>query len=391
MIDLVENKKSNQSKIGLALSGGGSRAIAFHLGCLRALDKLGILKNINVISSVSGGSIIAGLYGYSNDPFPIFEKRVIEFLRVGLQFSILKRMLNPIFLLKGIIWNILSLPTLIYARIFKKRPPTRKISITNLLEHALMDVFSTLKIKDIKRENIEVIFNSCELRTGTAFRFSPTVSGSWRFGNIYDNDILVAHAITCSAAYPLFLPAIDENFSFIKNGITKSERVILTDGGVYENLGISCLEPNCNLDFSLHSFRTDYIICCNAGHGQFSGNIHPYGFFSRISMVFRNIFRKVQDAGMNRLHEYKNNGLIKGFAMPYLGQNDELLPYLPADFVHKEQVENYPTNFAAMDEKSIELLGKRGEQLTEILIKTYCKELLFNSSDMDLGTLYILD
>ena len=29
-----------EPKIGLALSGGGSRAIAFHLGCLRALQEL---------------------------------------------------------------------------------------------------------------------------------------------------------------------------------------------------------------------------------------------------------------------------------------------------------------------------------------------------------------
>ena len=36
------------SKIGLALSGGGSRAIAFHLGCLRALNQLGLLDRVSV-------------------------------------------------------------------------------------------------------------------------------------------------------------------------------------------------------------------------------------------------------------------------------------------------------------------------------------------------------
>ena len=55
--------------IGLSLSGGGSRAIAFHLGCLRALHDRGILDQVRVISTVSGGSIIGAMYAYSNVPF----------------------------------------------------------------------------------------------------------------------------------------------------------------------------------------------------------------------------------------------------------------------------------------------------------------------------------
>ena len=44
-------------RIGLALSGGGYRAAAYHIGTLKALRKLGILDKVDVISSVSGGSI----------------------------------------------------------------------------------------------------------------------------------------------------------------------------------------------------------------------------------------------------------------------------------------------------------------------------------------------
>ena len=42
------------NKIGLALSGGGYRAAAYHIGTLRALQKLKILDKVDVISSVSG-------------------------------------------------------------------------------------------------------------------------------------------------------------------------------------------------------------------------------------------------------------------------------------------------------------------------------------------------
>ena len=62
-------------RIGLALSGGGSRAIAFHLGCLRALHDLGILRNVQTLSTVSGGSVVGTLYAATD------AKARIVFLR----------------------------------------------------------------------------------------------------------------------------------------------------------------------------------------------------------------------------------------------------------------------------------------------------------------------
>src|SRR3712207_1443974 len=46
--------------IGLAMSGGGFRAMLFHAGALMRLNELGLLSKIERISSVSGGSIAAG-------------------------------------------------------------------------------------------------------------------------------------------------------------------------------------------------------------------------------------------------------------------------------------------------------------------------------------------
>ena len=50
------------SKLGLALSGGGFRAAFFHLGVLRRLAELNILPFVKVISTVSGGSIVGAHY-----------------------------------------------------------------------------------------------------------------------------------------------------------------------------------------------------------------------------------------------------------------------------------------------------------------------------------------
>ena len=44
--------------VGLALSGGGVRSAAFCLGSLQALDQAGVLKNVDYLSTVSGGGYI---------------------------------------------------------------------------------------------------------------------------------------------------------------------------------------------------------------------------------------------------------------------------------------------------------------------------------------------
>ena len=59
---LSVSQVEESDNIALALSGGGSRAMAFHLGCLRALHDLGLLQRVSTITAVSGGSVLAGLY-----------------------------------------------------------------------------------------------------------------------------------------------------------------------------------------------------------------------------------------------------------------------------------------------------------------------------------------
>jgi NTE family protein len=49
-------------KLGLALSGGGHRAAFFHIGVLAKLAELGLLRRVEVLSTVSGGSIVGALF-----------------------------------------------------------------------------------------------------------------------------------------------------------------------------------------------------------------------------------------------------------------------------------------------------------------------------------------
>src|SRR6202008_3998240 len=49
--------------IALCLSGGGYRAMLFHVGALWRLNELGWLRLLDRVSSVSGGSITNGVLG----------------------------------------------------------------------------------------------------------------------------------------------------------------------------------------------------------------------------------------------------------------------------------------------------------------------------------------
>src|SRR5262249_54912017 len=49
-------------KVGLGLSGGGFRASLFHIGMLARLAELDVLRHVEVLSCVSGGSVIGAHY-----------------------------------------------------------------------------------------------------------------------------------------------------------------------------------------------------------------------------------------------------------------------------------------------------------------------------------------
>lgn len=58
----MEAAGTETERLGLALSGGGFRAAFFHVGVLARLAELGVLPKIEVISTVSGGSIVGAAY-----------------------------------------------------------------------------------------------------------------------------------------------------------------------------------------------------------------------------------------------------------------------------------------------------------------------------------------
>lgn len=364
----VGSQTTTSGKIGLALSGGGSRAIAFHLGCLRALYDLGILDNIRVVSSVSGGAVIAAMYAYSDDPFEKFDRRVVALLQEGLQRKIFRETIR-VALVKRV--------TEASSRSRSNATRMRRFSRTEAFRDVLgKHLYGETKMADVARGSLDTVINSTELRTGSAFRFGSRESGCWRFGKILPSEALVADAVAASAAYPVYLPALERKYSFTRRGGGSSaeNRVVLTDGGVFDNLGVSALEPKRTSSTSTNVFDVDYVLCCDAGSGLFDDDSYPSRWRSRMKRSFETVFRKAQDATRNKLHQLADSEDISGFVLCYLGQQDRALPWIPTNLPSRDEVRHCPTDFAAMSDEMIELLTLRGELLMRLLVSHHISE-----------------
>lgn len=70
--EAAEKYLANEKRAGMALclSGGGYRSALFHLGALRRLNELGVLSQVDTISSVSGGSILSAFLAHRLTPWP---------------------------------------------------------------------------------------------------------------------------------------------------------------------------------------------------------------------------------------------------------------------------------------------------------------------------------
>lgn len=364
--------------IGLALSGGGSRAVAFHLGCLRALNDLGLLDKVTALSTISGGSVIGAYYAYTpGKSFAEFESDVRIFLSEGFERAILARLLRPRSAYRSVANFATSTYDAAMERLFNRRPKYRGYtSRTDLFRDVLAArLFRGLEMGSPRRD-LRVVIGSCDLRTESAFRFGDTTSGSWRLGEAVSADIDVALAVAASAAYPLLLPPVDRRWKFRKDGQENDHRVLLSDGGLYDNLGIRVLEPGRDPAVSVHAFPCKYLIVCNAGQGQASGSSVPTRFFARMSTSFSMVHRLVGNAAMDHLHSLQRSKQIDGFILPYLGQQDDKLCDKPSPLVPRSEVVDYPTNFSRMPDFWINKLSQRGEQLTRALASRYLADLL---------------
>jgi NTE family protein len=224
--------------IGLALSGGGFRATLFHCGTLWRLAELGYLVRLDRISSVSGGSITAGVLGlHWND------LRADGFTVA----SLLKHVVTP---LRAYCARNVDAPAIVEGLLVPFK------SIPDFLASDYADhLFRRATLQDLPYEPRFVI-NSTNLATGVDFRFSKPYAGDHRLGRIDNPKFPLAVAVAASSAFPPVLsPVVLETdpASFVRwtgadlyDDVHLRERLLLTDGGAYDNLGLQTVSNRFN-------------------------------------------------------------------------------------------------------------------------------------------------
>lgn len=205
---------------GLALSGGGYRASLFHLGVTRRLHEIGALQQTTRLSSVSGGSILAGFLAHrmlsrnaERLEFDDWETQVSAPFR-----EIVSKDIRTGLFIRHLAWNWIM-------------PGLRARG----LERAFRKKLGGARLVELPRPDsggIEFIFLATDIEQGVLWRYTSGKMGNYKRPMVdTPESMTIAHAVAASACFPPI-------FGPIK--VKHEGKVIahVTDGGVYDNTGM---------------------------------------------------------------------------------------------------------------------------------------------------------
>lgn len=243
--------------MGLCLSGGGYRAMLFHLGVLWRLAELGYLGSedrvgkhgpigtLERVSSVSGGSIIAGALGIAWNELKVDDEGLLERFR--------DLVVKPI-------EDFASQTTVsIWSAAWAALVSTVSKRVARAYGRELFGTSTLQDLPDFPR----FVINATNLQSGALWRFSKPFTRDWRVGEIKNPTDSIASVVGASSAFPPFLSPARFKYDESQytpgsgNGLQKppyTTRPALSDGGVYDNLGLETVFKN---------FQT--VIVSNAG------------------------------------------------------------------------------------------------------------------------------
>ena len=216
--------------IALCLSGGGYRAMVFHLGALIRLNETGLLKRLSRVSSVSGGSITAGVLGHRWKHLSFDDKGVADNLDIVV--NAVQSMASTSIDLGAVFGGLLSSDTIAdrVAAAYDKH------------------LFGGATLQDLPDddEGPRFVINATTMQSAALWRFSRGYMGDYRVGLVKKPQVRLAVAVAASSAFPPFLsPMILRNAQPViptlgadLNRPPYTERIVLSDGGVYDNHGL---------------------------------------------------------------------------------------------------------------------------------------------------------
>jgi NTE family protein len=219
--------------VALCLSGGGYRAMLFHLGALWRLNEAGLLRGLVRVSSVSGGSITAGVLGLA------WSK--LQFDNNNTATNMTELLIDPV---RRLADRTIDRGSILKGLVLRRRTVADRIAAA-YRRH----LFGNATLQDLPSDNDgpRFVINATNVQTNALWRFSKPFMGDYRVGLIKNPKPDLAIAVAASSAFPPFLsPAVlklnPNDFAPTTKGDLQfkpyTSEVVLTDGGVYDNLGL---------------------------------------------------------------------------------------------------------------------------------------------------------
>jgi NTE family protein len=242
-------EQATRGEAALALSGGGYRAMLFHLGAVTRLNELGLLHRMDRISSVSGGSLLAGRLA-------VCWKDLVFADGVATNFEQL--ITRPV--LRFSTW-LVDYPAIVLGVL----PGMSAATVAAwLYRRGLVGAATLQDLPGPARPGAggasprpaapgpRFVFNATHLATASLWRFSKSYMGNYRIGLVDWPDERVATAVAASAAFPPFLSPLTlrldpDRFRRVPGADLFDRRdfrtvVPLCDGGLYDNMGLETVD-----------------------------------------------------------------------------------------------------------------------------------------------------
>ena len=231
-----ETEEPPRSGTALCLSGGGYRAMLFHVGVLRRLNDARLLPALDRISSVSGGSITAGMLGLAWDS--------LDFDDHGRARAFEPRVEQPLRALAG---HGIDVRSVVLGALMPGSAAQRVAGA--YAKH----LFGSATLQDLP-ERPRFVINATNVGSGALVRFGREFLADWRVGRIAHPTVELAAAVACSSAFPPFLSPYRLKLGDARwqtdpgNSLDQPEHrdeLVLSDGGVYDNLGLETAWKRC--------------------------------------------------------------------------------------------------------------------------------------------------
>jgi NTE family protein len=231
--------KDDNNFIGVAISGGGSRASVFSAAVLFELQRYGLLQQVDVLSSVSGGSFTAAYYVLScNDPLstpPTIEGSPRPRWDPDVVFPKLQKHLIAKWV-RNSFWIVHMLR---YWFTYYDRTDVMAWIVADTLYDTSWFKGRGFHFKDLNPQRPYLIINATNNteHTGGTKVFCFTKEYFDKLQSSIDY-YPIAHAVMASAAFPAVFQSVT-----LKDYSQKEDWYVhLIDGGASDNLGITALE-----------------------------------------------------------------------------------------------------------------------------------------------------